>query len=79
LGLADFVVGRDGFFFLIAIWRTESEGKAAGSGNWDSIHVVEVQTSGARAQYKLTSTVMVSLSTYAAHFGKGFLSVSMKC
>jgi hypothetical protein len=32
------------------------------SGSWDSIHVIEVGERGRQGQYKLTSTIMLSLS-----------------
>ena len=37
--------------------------RGAEKGIWDAIHVVEVIPSGAKATYKLTTTIMLNMKT----------------
>jgi len=46
-------------------------------GTWDSIHVVEVKDLKKNANYKLTSTVMLSIETETAATGKVSLGGSL--
>ncbi|KAK4686364.1 F-actin-capping protein subunit beta, partial [Tremellales sp. Uapishka_1] len=46
------------------------------SGNWDSLHVFECHERGRSAKYKLTSTVMLVLSTNTKQQGKGAVVLS---
>lgn len=52
-------------FAACVLFKKEVEVKRKGleSGGWDAIHVVEVRPNGARASYKLTSTIMLRLAT----------------
>jgi capping protein beta len=52
-------------FAACVLFKKDVEQKKKGleAGGWDAIHVVEVRPSGKRAAYKLTSTIMLQLST----------------
>lgn len=41
------------------------------SGSWDSIHVFETAERGRQAHYKLTSTIMLQLTTKRSSEGEG--------
>lgn len=43
--------------------EVETAKKGLESGGWDAIHVVEVRPNGKQASYKLTSTIMLKIST----------------
>jgi len=49
---------------LLCVFCAGSDVKSAG-GAWDSINIVEVQGSGSKFMYKLTTTIMLRLETYA--------------
>jgi len=70
---------ESGFAACILIKKGGDQGKrAAVKGTWDSIHVVEVQENGPKeASYKLTSTVMLSLTTTSTGAGNVNLSGSL--
>ncbi|KAJ5067744.1 f-actin-capping protein subunit beta [Anaeramoeba ignava] len=54
----------DGFAACVLIKKVgEQHEKRPIQGVWDSIHVVEVNEKGKTANYKLTSTVMLSMTT----------------
>jgi len=67
-----------GFAGVILIKKV-GDGSKVIKGCWDSIHVVEVQekTSGIRAHYKLTSTVMLWLTTNKPSSGTMHLGGSL--
>jgi len=69
----------DGFAGCILIKKTQDQSKRGQpmNGTWDSIHVVEVQDKGKNANYKLTSTVMLSIETDTSSTGKVNLSGSI--
>lgn len=46
-------------------------------GSWDSIHVVEVEDKKTTADYKLTSTVMLTIETEDEKIGSISLSGSL--
>lgn len=46
-------------------------------GTWDSIHVVEVKDNRKNAHYKLTSTVMLSITTDTPSTGSVSLAGSL--
>ena len=52
-------------FAACVLFKKDVEQKKKGleAGGWDAIHVVEVRPNGKRAAYKLTSTIMLRLST----------------
>lgn len=56
---------------------TPSSARAAASGAWDSIHVLEVTERGRAAKYKLTSTVILSLGSANEALGELDLSGNM--
>jgi len=62
----------DGFAAVILIKKTQDSTKKGQpmKGTWDSIHVVEVQDAGNKANYKLTSTVMLSIETETDQSGR---------
>jgi len=51
-------------FAACVLFKKDVETKIKGlnAGNWDAIHVVEVKPSGKKADYKLTSTVMLRVA-----------------
>jgi len=56
----------DGFAGVILIKRTQDMAKGTGEpmkGTWDSIHVFDVADNQSVADYKLTSTVMLTIDT----------------
>jgi len=62
----------DGFAAVILIKKTQDSTKKGQpmKGTWDSIHVVEVQDAGNKANYKLTSTVMLGIETETDQSGR---------
>jgi len=66
-----------GFACVILIKKiADGTGKRGSKGTWDSIHVVEVNV-GDKSKYKLTSTVMLSLTTTTPACGDVTLAGSM--
>jgi len=66
-----------GFAACILIKKGGEQAKRAVKGTWDSIHVVEVNNDGKSASYKLTSTVMLSVTTATAGAGNVTLAGSL--
>uniref|UniRef100_L2G3F2 F-actin-capping protein subunit beta n=1 Tax=Colletotrichum fructicola (strain Nara gc5) TaxID=1213859 RepID=L2G3F2_COLFN len=66
----------DGFAGVVLLKKSATPGGSA-EGVWDSIHVFEAIERGRTTQYKLTSTVILSLSTSAASLGDMDLSGNM--
>uniref|UniRef100_A0A7S2FVW9 F-actin-capping protein subunit beta n=1 Tax=Haptolina brevifila TaxID=156173 RepID=A0A7S2FVW9_9EUKA len=52
-------------FAACILFKKDVDQKKRGldSGGWDAIHVIEVRPAGTKATYKLTSTIMLRLST----------------
>lgn len=69
----------DGFAAVVLVKKTQDHSKRGQpmKGTWDSIHVVEVQEGKKAAHYKLTSTVMLSISTETAETGNVSLAGSL--
>eukprot|EP01103_Thecamoeba_quadrilineata_P000524 TRINITY_DN10456_c0_g1_i1.p1 TRINITY_DN10456_c0_g1~~TRINITY_DN10456_c0_g1_i1.p1 ORF type:complete len:273 (+),score=57.15 TRINITY_DN10456_c0_g1_i1:48-866(+) len=65
-----------GFAAVILIKKSQDQSKKGQpmKGTWDSIHVVDVADKKTKAQYKLTSTVMLSLETQTEQTGQVSLS-----
>lgn len=61
--------------FSFSTASTPSDG--ASSGVWDSIHVFEASERGRTTNYRLTSTVILSLATKGAALGEVDLSGNM--
>eukprot|EP01123_Difflugia_compressa_P008534 TRINITY_DN2571_c0_g1_i1.p1 TRINITY_DN2571_c0_g1~~TRINITY_DN2571_c0_g1_i1.p1 ORF type:complete len:276 (-),score=58.46 TRINITY_DN2571_c0_g1_i1:226-1053(-) len=68
-----------GFAGVILIKKTQDQTKQGipMKGTWDSIHVFEVGDKGSSADYKLTSTVMLTIETEDEKTGNVSLSGSM--
>ncbi|KAL9941192.1 F-actin-capping protein subunit beta [Verticillium nonalfalfae] len=66
----------DGFAGVVLLKKSATPG-AASEGVWDSIHVFEAIERGRTTQYKLTSTVILSLATSGAALGAMDLSGNM--
>ncbi|KAJ3090613.1 hypothetical protein HK102_003204 [Quaeritorhiza haematococci] len=66
----------DGFAAVVLIKKVNDE-TAKVQGGWDSIHVMEVQTKGRSAHYKLTSTIMLNMLTSGQKLGNMNLSGSL--
>lgn len=66
-----------GFAACILIKKGGEQAKRAVKGTWDSIHVVEVSEEGKNATYKLTSTVMLSVTTATTGAGNVNLAGSL--
>jgi len=68
-----------GFALVILIKKTQDQSKKGQpmKGAWDSIHVLEVAEHKGQAEYKLISTVMLSLETQTEQTGLVSLSGSM--
>jgi len=71
--------GGKGFAAVILIKKIQDQSKKGQpmKGTWDSIHVVDVSEKKAQAQYKLTSTVMLTLETQTDQTGQVSLSGSL--
>jgi capping protein beta len=70
----------DGFALVVLVKKVaDGTGKRGTKGSWDSIHVIEVteKASTKEATYKLTSTIMLSLTTATPSAGDVTLSGSM--
>ncbi|MCJ1424091.1 3'-5' DNA helicase [Sticta canariensis] len=65
----------DGFAGVVLLKKTTPKGK--GEGEWDSIHVFEAIDRARTAHYKLTSTVILRLSTESDALGEMDLSGNM--
>jgi capping protein beta len=68
-----------GFAACILIKKTQDQSKKGQpmKGTWDSIHVVEVKDNRKNAHYKLTSTVMLSITTDTPSTGSVSLAGSL--
>ncbi|KAL5598896.1 hypothetical protein BROUX41_003783 [Berkeleyomyces rouxiae] len=66
----------DGFAGVVLLKKASTPGTAA-EGVWDSIHVFEAIERGRTTQYKLTATVILSLSSATAALGAMDLSGNM--
>jgi len=56
----------DGFAGVVLFKKTADVAKGGGTpmkGTWDSIHVFEVDDKGAKANYRVTSTIMLKIET----------------
>jgi capping protein beta len=71
--------GGKGFAAVILIKKTQDQSKKGQpmKGTWDSIHVAEVAEKKGQANYKLTSTVMLSLETQTEQTGQVSLAGSL--
>jgi len=69
----------DSGFAVVILIKKEGDGtgRRGTKGSWDSIHVVEVSESGSDATYKLTSTIMLSLTTTTPAAGDVTLAGSL--
>jgi capping protein beta len=68
----------DGFACVVLIKKIgDTAKKSPVKGAWDSIHVVEVIDRAKAAHYKLTSTIMLSLTTQANNAGSVSLAGSL--
>jgi len=70
----------DGFAAVILIKKTQDQSKKGQPmrGAWDSIHVVEVKETGkGKANYKVTSTVMLTIDTTTDQTGSVSLAGSL--
>jgi len=68
-----------GFAAVVLIKKTQDQSKKGQpmKGTWDSIHVVDIEEKRGSANYKLTSTVMLSLETKTEQTGQVSLSGSL--
>ena len=66
----------DGFASVVLIKKTQDSSGDSKTlkGNWDSIHVVEVKEGKGNATYKLTTTIMVTITTSSKQAGQISLS-----
>jgi len=68
----------EGFAAVVLIKKTtDTKKKDSLVGTWDSIHVIEVTEKGKKAKYKLTSTIMLSMTTTNAQLGEFSLAGSL--
>jgi len=67
------------FAGVVLIKKTQDQAKGGSpmKGTWDSIHVFEVDDKGSTADYRLTSTVMLTIETDDEKTGSVSLSGSM--
>jgi len=63
--------------FLIKKSQDQAKGGTPMKGAWDSIHVFEVDDKGATADYRLTSTIMLTIDTEDDKTGNVCISGSM--
>jgi len=67
-------------FAACVLFKKDVETKIKGlnTGNWDAIHVIEVKPNGKKADYKLTTTVMlrVAVDHHVKKDNKGALNLS---
>ncbi|KAK9468576.1 F-actin-capping protein subunit beta [Lipomyces arxii] len=66
----------DGLAGVVLMKKAATE-TAKGLGDWDSIHVFEVEEHGRSAHYKLTSTVILNMITKSKALGKFDLGGSL--
>jgi len=68
-----------GFACVVLIKKTQNQSKKGQpmKGTWDSIHVIDVDEKKGSANYKLTSTIMLSLETKTDQTGLVSLSGSL--
>jgi len=65
--------GSDNFAGALLIKKTAESAKGGGQpmeGSWDVIHVFEAENAKGKANYKLTTTVMLSITTESERSGK---------
>ncbi|KAK3329734.1 F-actin-capping protein subunit beta [Apodospora peruviana] len=68
----------DGFAGVVLLKKSSPQGGSTSSqGVWDSIHVFEASERGRTSNYRLTSTVILSLATKGATLGEVDLSGNM--
>ncbi|KXX81906.1 F-actin-capping protein subunit beta [Madurella mycetomatis] len=67
----------DGFAGVVLLKKASPQNDGASSGVWDSIHVFEASERGRTSNYRLTSTVILSLATKGASLGEVDLSGNM--
>ncbi|CAP60388.1 uncharacterized protein PODANS_1_6870 [Podospora anserina S mat+] len=67
----------DGFAGVVLLKKASPQGDATTSGVWDSIHVFEASERGRTSNYRLTSTVILTLATKGASLGEVDLSGNM--
>ncbi|KAK4132288.1 F-actin capping protein, beta subunit [Trichocladium antarcticum] len=67
----------DGFAGVVLLKKGSPQNGSSSSGEWDSIHVFEASERGRTSNYRLTSTVILSLSTKGASLGEVDLSGNM--
>ncbi|KAK9454630.1 F-actin-capping protein subunit beta [Dipodascopsis uninucleata] len=60
----------DGGFAGVVLFKKVSSSATKGNGDWDSIHVFEVEYKGRTAHYKLTSTIILNVVTTSSALGK---------
>jgi len=68
----------EGFAAVVLIKKsTDAKKKDSLVGTWDSIHVIEVTEKGKKAKYKLTSTIMLTMTTTNSALGEFSLAGSL--
>ncbi|KAK4464140.1 F-actin-capping protein subunit beta [Cladorrhinum samala] len=67
----------DGFAGVVLLKKGSPQGDNTTSGVWDSIHVFEASERGRTSNYRLTSTVILSLATKGSSLGEVDLSGNM--
>ncbi|KAK3335399.1 F-actin-capping protein subunit beta [Cercophora scortea] len=67
----------DGFAGVVLLKKSSPQGGSSTVGVWDSIHVFEASERGRTSNYRLTSTVILSLATKGASLGEVDLSGNM--
>ncbi|KAH6847460.1 F-actin-capping protein subunit beta [Chaetomium sp. MPI-CAGE-AT-0009] len=67
----------DGFAGVVLLKKASPQNDGASSGVWDSIHVFEASERGRTSNYRLTSTVILTLATKGAALGEVDLSGNM--
>ncbi|KAK4165782.1 F-actin-capping protein subunit beta [Cladorrhinum sp. PSN259] len=67
----------DGFAGVVLLKKASPQGDNTTSGVWDSIHVFEASERGRTSNYRLTSTVILSLATKGSSLGEVDLSGNM--
>ncbi|KAL2262354.1 hypothetical protein VTK26DRAFT_1579 [Humicola hyalothermophila] len=67
----------DGFAGVVLLKKASPQNDSTSSGVWDSIHVFEASERGRTSNYRLTSTVILSLATKGAALGEVDLSGNM--
>ncbi|KAL1839480.1 hypothetical protein VTJ49DRAFT_1455 [Mycothermus thermophilus] len=67
----------DGFAGVVLLKKASPPNDGSSSGVWDSIHVFEASERGRTSNYRLTSTVILTLATRGAALGEVDLSGNM--